>query len=278
MVEPAAAPDRRTLEVAVLDALPGGAFLLDPLGTIRLATTAAAELVDRRPEELVGESVLSYVDEDTAWTYAAAVAMAADYPDVVAGPLRVTVVTPSGERRVADLWAHNRLDDPVLGGIVCLLTPASTAMGLGEALQSLAHGADLEVVAAKVARALSGHPVVGDAAVLAGAGASLRRLDGGSAWVPEQLADGPWAAVVDSGIRAVHDTVDELGEVLAGPARAQGYATVWIEPVGVADQPARGALVVWRRRPGRPSPNQLNVLHQAAAILGLVWDRHDSLV
>ena len=65
---------------------------------------------------------------------------------------------------------------------------------------------------------------------------------------------------------------------LAAAARARGRSTVWVEPVGSGPPPARGALVVWRERPGRPSPNQLNALHQAAAILALVWDRHDSLV
>lgn len=274
--DPALAQDDPAFLTAMLEALPGGAFLLDALGTIRFATAAAAELVDREPAELIGESVLGFVDEDTAWTYATAVAMASDYPERVAGPMRITVVTAGGEHRTADLWAYNRLEDPVLGGIVCLLTPASTAMGLGEALQALANGAALEVVATKVARAMAGHPVVAEAAVVSIGASGARRLDDGDGWLPDET--GPWFEVAERGVRIVCETVDELTPSLAAAARARGRSTVWVEPVGSGPPPARGALVVWRERPGRPSPNQLNALHQAAAILALVWDRHDSLV
>lgn len=261
---------------ALLEAMPGGAFLLDAVGTIRYATVSAAQLVDRRADELVGQSVLSFVDEDTAWTYAAAVAMASDYPEVVTGPMRVTVVAATGEHREADLWASNRLDDPVLQGIVCLLTPASSAMGLSEAIQGLATGATFEEVATRLARAMAGNPVVSDAALVAVTAGNVRRVDSARSWMPD-LDDGPWIDVAVSGARQVLTTIDELPEGLAEAARAAGFATVWVEPVGSGPPPARGSIVLWRRRPGRPSPNQLNAIHQAAAIGALAWDRHEAL-
>lgn len=260
---------------ALLEAMPGGAFLLDAVGTIRFATASAAELVDRRPDELVGQSVLAFVDEDTAWTYAAAVAMASDYPEVVTGPMRVTVVTATGEHREADLWASNRLDDPVLAGIVCLLTPASSAMGLSEAIQGVATDAPFVDVATRLTRAMAGNPVVASAALLSVGSTAARRVDEGPGWLPEDLDDGPWRDVVASGMRLVLHTLDEAPDHIAVPARAAGFATLWVEPVSIGTSPARGALVLWRRRAGRPSPNQLNAVHQAAAIAALAWERHD---
>lgn len=271
-------PDRRADDpafvAALLDGLPGGAFLLDGVGTILFATGPAASLVEVEPEELVGQNVLQFVDEETAWTYAAAVAMASDYPDVIAGPMRVVVVTATGERRTADLWANTFLDDPVLGGIVCQLTPATSAVGLSEAIEAVAEGAPLAAVADLVVRAMGENPVVAQAAVVAVTESGVRRVDSGAAWMP--VEDGPWIAAAATGVRVLLDTFADQPFPAATAAADHGFTTLWAEPVGIGDPPARGALVLWRTRPGRPSPNQLNSVHQAAAILGLAWERHDS--
>ena len=40
--------------------------------------------------------------------------------------------------------------------------------------------------------------------------------------------------------------------------------------------PSVGVLVLWKKRPGGPSPNQLSSLHQAAGVLRLCWPDTDS--
>ena len=158
-------PDPRELERCtytgrVLDALPGAAFVIDPVGTILYTTERAAAIVGRRAADLAGESVLSFVDSESAWAYASAVAMATDYPATYTGPLRIKLIDASGETRHADLWAHNRLDDPHIGGIVCLLTEETAAVGLAEAIAALAAGEPLDDVIALAIRATAGHPVL----------------------------------------------------------------------------------------------------------------------
>lgn len=263
---------------ALVEALPAGAFVIDPDGNVRFATRAAAELVDVAPEDLVGRSVLEFVDEDTAWVYAAAVAMAADHPDVVAGPMRVTIVSAGGRHRNADLWAMNRLDDPVVAGIVCLLTPDTAAAGLAEAVSAIANEADFATVAARVVRAMQGHPTTSAAVLLSAGPSGFRVVAASRDDLPETLAGGPWDRAVATNIRQLAETLDELPDEIADDARGRGFGTVWVEPVGTGGPPARGVLVLWRGHPGRPTPNELNAVHQGAAILAMAWDRHDSVV
>jgi hypothetical protein len=262
---------------ALVEALPAGAFVIDTDGTIRFATRAAADLVDGAPEDLIGHSVLEFVDEDTAWAYAAAVAMAGDYPQMVLGPMRITIVPANGRQRSADLWAMNRLDDPVVQGIVCLLTPETTAVGLAEAVNAVANDASFGTVAARVVRAMQGHPTVADAVLLSAGPSGFRPVAASLDDLPAIREGGPWDAALATGIRQLAESVDELPTDLAADARERGFETVWVEPIGTGAPPARGVLVLWREHAGRPTPNELNAVHQAAAILALAWDRHDSI-
>lgn len=266
---------------ALVESLPAAAFVIDSDGCIRFATTAAADLVGREPGALVGHSVLEFVDEDTAWAYAAAVAMAGDYPDVVTGPMRVTIAAGDGQTRAADLWATNHLDDPDVGGIVCLLTPETTAVGLAEAVNLVSNDGDFESVAARVVRSMSGHPTVAQAVLLSVGPSGFRRVAASSEGLPDEVSGGPWDLVQQSGVRQVVDTLEDWpiegawSDALA-QARAAGLETVWAEPVGAVGEPVRGVLVLWRDHPGRPTPNELNAVHQAAAIVALAWERHES--
>lgn len=264
---PAAAP--------LLDCLPAAVFVIDESGTISFASVRAAALVGRRPDAVVGESVLSFVNADSAWAYAAAVAMATDYADTIMGPLRVTFVDDQGESRIADLWATNHLDDPAIGGIVCMITPETTAMGLGEAIATVAAREPLATSAARVVTALRGHPVCADAIV-------YRRADGQLAAVTpvpaglERAADpaGPVGALcaetLDQGIRHLGGDLTLLPAPERDDAERAGYRALWIEPVDLrADGVAAAAIAMWRPHEGRPSPNELNSVYQAASILAL---------
>lgn len=276
MVPAAAGGGQPELMRALVEALPAAAFVIDTEGTVRYASAAAAELVERAPDELVGRSVLEFVDEDTAWAYAAAVAMAGDHPDQVMGPMRVSVVTSTGRSRAADLWATNRSNDPVVAGIVCLLTAETTAVGLADAVTALANEADFPTVASRVVRAMQGHPTVADAVLLSAGPSGFRVVASSRDDLPTPHADGPWDLALSTGVRQVHETIDELADVSRAEAADRGYATVWVEPIGAVGTP-RGVLVLWRDHPGRPTPNELNAVHQGASIIRLAWERHESL-
>lgn len=246
--------------------------MIDGVGTIRFATAEAANLVEMDAGDLVGHSVLEYVDEETAWAYAAAVALAGDFPDVVAGPMRVMVVSSSGVRRSADLWAMNRVDDPVLQGIVCLLTPETASLGLGEAVMAIAAKAPFVTVVSRVIRAMGGHPTTARAALLSAGPTGMTLVgDTASGDLPDMSGPGPWEDASITGVRSLAASLDELPDAVAADARRLGYETAWAEPIGRGGEPARGVLVLWRRSPGRPTPNELNVMHQAAALLAMAW-------
>jgi hypothetical protein len=254
--------------------LPGGMLVIDAVGTVRFATGPAASLVELTPAELAGRSVLDFVDEETAWVYSAAVAMAADFPGDVVGPMRVTVSSPSGTRRSADLWAINRLDDPVLAGIVCLLTPETASLGLGEAIMAMAAGAPFTTVVARVTRAMRGHPTVARAVLVAPGADGWRVVGDDEAGFPPMSGDGPWAVAARTGVRRLAEGLEGLPDEVARQAERLGYRAVWAEPVGTGPE-SRGVLVLWRATPGRPTPNELNVVHQGASILAMAWREHD---
>jgi PAS domain S-box-containing protein len=261
---------------ALVESLPGAAFVIDSDGAVRFATRSAAELVDRDPADVIGRSVLEFVDEDTAWAYAAAVAMAIDYPHVVMGPLRITIVRRDGSHRTADLWASNRTDDPVVAGIVCLLTPETTAVGLAEAVNAITAAAPFVTVAARVVRAMRGHPTTSESALLSAGVSGFRTVASSTDELPSMDTDGPWTVAVETNTRQLPATLDDLPPQVAEDARRLGFGTVWVEPVGSEGTSARGALVLWRALPGRPTPNELNAMHQGAAIVALAWERHDA--
>lgn len=262
---------------AVLQALPAGAFVVDAVGTIMYATDRAAEAVGQTSDHLVGESVLGYVSAETAWAYAAAVAMATDYPDVTMGPLRVELVRSDGRKRTADLWATNRLDDPIIGGIVCLLSDETAAVGLAEAMSSLAEDAPLEAIAGHVVHAMHGQPINADAALLVPTRDDPTRFELlGPTELPAELLDAaaPSARLaIETGIRQLHGDLAPLGAVVTDVAAAAGMAALWVEPVPAGLPPGDAALVLWRPRAGVPSPNQMTSIYQGAAICGLAFAR-----
>ena len=88
--------------------------------------------------------------------------------------------------------------------------------------------------------------------------------------------EGPWDVAIETNTRQLAATLDELPEPVAEDARRLGFSTLWVEPVGSERPPARGVLVLWRSHPGRPTPNELNAVHQGAAIVSLAWERHES--
>ncbi len=267
-------PEDEQYASRLLRALPGAAFVIDAVGTVLYATEQAAQVVGRKPEDVIGTSVLTFVDAQSAWAYASAVAMATDYPTVTTGPLRVSLITPGGESRGVDLWASNRLDDPDIRGIVCFLTEETTAVGLGEAIESVAGGEDLHTIVAKVVRSLQGHPVVADAAFVIQRAPDDRFV----AFTATRLTDAmvtegtdPLRQAITTGVRVLYPDLDSVPKTLRDAAHDAGYAALWIEPVLTADRPSPGALLLGRLRPGNPSPNQLNSLHQAAAIVAVAF-------
>lgn len=255
----------------LLGALPAAAFVIDGVGVIRFATESAARAVGLHADTMVGRSVLEFVDAQTSWAYAAAVAMATDYPGIYMGPLRITFITPDGER-AADLWATNHLDDPDIQGIVCLMTEETAANGLSDAISAIAGGQDLDRIMGLVASAMRGQPVVASAAVVVREGDRFRVVTPTDLPLELFAVDDSWRAACDLDVRVLHGSVEDMPPDMAVVAEKHGKGALWVEPVPtVGDRGSFAALVLWRERPGNPSPNQLNSVFQAAGILAVAF-------
>lgn len=257
---------------AVLEKLPGAVLVIDEIGTITLATDQAGALVGRTGAEMVGTSVLEYVDPDAAWATAAAMDFAMDgvYGEAFGGPVRISIV--SAERTVAvDLWSANRLEDPDMRGLIVLLAPPTAALGIAEAVAAVGAGAPIDEVASAVAGSLAGYPCLADAAVLTAGAEGIEVLATHN--VPVALVDGtagdePWATVLRTGERASCGP-DDMPAGLRDLAGAAGYRSVWAEPAALPGTTGCDVVVAFRRYPVDPTPNELSYLHQAAATLAL---------
>jgi len=258
----------------ILESLPGAVFVIDGVGNVLWGTAQAAALVGDAPDSFAGRSVLEFVTPDTAWAYASAVALASDYPEVTMGPLRIAYIDGEGQRRDADMWATNRLDDPLIGGIVCLITKETAASGMADAVSAVAAGQLPAQVGRLVTAALRGAPTVCDASLLAIVDGDLVTIarSAGSPDVVGRMADDPWRPVMLDGIRQLYGELADAPAPIRDIAVGAAADAVWVEPViDGRGGTAHAALVMWRSRAGNPSPNQLTVIHEAAAILALAF-------
>ncbi len=258
----------------ILESLPGAALVIDGVGNVLWGTAQAAALVGDPRQSFAGRSVLEFVTPDTAWAYASAVALASDYPEVTMGPLRIAYINGDGQRCDADLWATNRLDDPLIGGIVCLITKETAASGMADAVRALAAGQLPAAVGQLVSTALRGAPTVCEASLLTTVDGELVTIarSAGAPDVAGRLADDACGPVMVDGIRQLYGDLTDAPDPIRSVTANTPFAAVWIEPVVDArNGTAHAALIMWRSRPGNPSPNQLTVIHEAAAILALAF-------
>jgi len=260
----------------VVGAYAGEAAAKEAAGAVYIlfANERTAAMAERTVSELVGASVLEYVDEEAAWAYAAAMSFGTDrnYADTYSGPIRIRVISATGRAVPADLWTANRTDDPAVGGVVCLLSAQTASLGIADALAAVAADASWGEISERIADALSGFPVVADAAVLS--------MDEGT-WmvsaqrgVPAGLVDGTaghqlWATALETGERVLHATLDTVPRPLRDLAEQMGYRTVWAVPVQWRTDPIGAVVVLFRRFVGEPTPNELTHVHQAASVLAL---------
>lgn len=257
----------------LLDHIPGAVMAIDDTGLIVAASVRAAALVGAELDDFVGTSILEHVDPDAVWAYAAAMTSAIDslFADTYGGPVRIAIQARDGSRLAADLWSSNQLGTAGPRALVLLMTEETVALGVAEAVGAATLGTAYTDVAATVAGALAGFPVIADAAVFDATSDGVTLI---ATTAPRALVDGtagiaPWTDVIESGERALFPTIDTVPAALADLVAAAGYRAVWIEPVALAGAAATGAIVIFRRIVGDPTPNELANVHHATSALAL---------
>lgn len=101
----------------LLEALPGVVCVLARDGTFLYASRAVGSVLGLAPDDLLGTSGFHHVRDDDADLLAEAFARIADVPGVHA-PVRFRVRAADGSMRSVEAIPNNRLDDPVLRGVV----------------------------------------------------------------------------------------------------------------------------------------------------------------
>ena len=257
----------------VLDHLPAAVLVVDESAVIVAGSKRAADMVGRTMDEFVGSSILEYVDPDAIWAYAAAMNVAMDWTtsDVYGGPVRIAVQGPEGHKVAADLWSSNQIGASGPQAMVVLLTEQTVALGVAEAIALAATGAPYEDVAKMTAGALAGFPVIADAAVfIAGeAGPELLASQVASSLVDGTAGDDPWRQAIARGTRVLYPRVEDAPAPLSDLMAAAGYQALWVEPVALGTDEPTGALALFRRIPGEPTPNELASVFHAAASLAI---------
>lgn len=279
-------PPRSEVDLVALgDALPQGVAVLAGDGTVVEVNSVVCSLLGRRRADIVGRSVLEFVHPDDVGFAADILQSAPSWAGVVTGPIQFRYLDASGQARTTRIWGRSCLDLPGIDGFVVTISEESSAVLLPAAIRAIAARAPLEEVLGLVAHSFSGHPNLADATVLIDRGTGVEPIGawppGSTSWVetPEQL---PWAVAwrtgtaVDCDIERAVDAGVEIPVVLRDRLRSLGIESVWCRPVGCSGDPhdrRRADLVVWRRRPGPPSPNQRRSLADAADVICLALEQ-----
>ena len=271
------------LLIRLLDRAPAAVVLVDAETTIRWVNAPAADLFGYSIDEAVGRSVLEFLDPD--WDPEAFESIGtAMGGQGLRQPMLFRVLRGDGSKAIVEVTANSQMDDPVLGGMVAYVRPWGERWLLDQALEAMAASRPLAETLRLLVAVAEAETLTADAALLHGWHDGRFSAAEASAGLPPALVgptlDQPpavveaWAPIVAAPVGAVH-AVDDLPPVLATPASAAGYRTLWVWPSsahgGVA--PAVTA-VAWRREDHLDvDQTRRQAMARLARVAGLVVER-----
>jgi diguanylate cyclase (GGDEF)-like protein len=236
---------------------------------------SVAWVVGDDPAAVMTEKALTRVHPDDVPRLLHGLDQAKAAPDApslrVVEPLRFRVERPDGGWVALESLVINRLDDPLVNGLVAIVRPVGGEVeGVGRVVDLLVADAPLrEVLAAcaglvpdylgsaAVVAIRQGHPVIA-----APAGTPAERLSVDDRWWRDTLADG-----------RARTNMDHAGfpDDLAIQARHEGFRSTWVLPLcDVAADEVIGCLVVWVRIAAEPNITNETGVRQAERLVGLV--------
>lgn len=242
----------------VLDETPAVVFLVDDQLVIRWANRTTEAVFGYPVDEVVGSSVLDFVDASSNPDAVESVvtAMGGRGPRL---PMVFRANARDGSILTVEVTANVQLHDPVLGGLVVHLRPWDERHLLDRTLDAMAAGAPADTALRLLVDVLGSETVGAPAALVS----DLRQgRAAGIVAAPGLLADlsgpGPgcsdavasaWSSLLDRSDGAVHDVAD-LPPILRDPARAEGFQTLWVWPADPGHQRLASAwAVAWRSEP-----------------------------
>ncbi|MEY2478828.1 MAG: hypothetical protein QOG87_4143 [Actinomycetota bacterium] len=156
----------RELREAVVDALPSIVLVLDGKGTITFAAGTLPSHVQISAAELQGRSAWEFLHPDDLEDAVGSLAYAQTTDEEPVGPFLFRYFDRNGDVRIADAVALNRSEAPAVGGMVMLLRDVVGQQAVERALECLAEGGELAVIAEHILRAVEETPITGPGWVL----------------------------------------------------------------------------------------------------------------
>lgn len=275
----------------LLERVPAGTVVLDGSRVVRYANAAAAGLLGRGPEELVGRPLLELVHPEDRTDAAGALSRAYAEPGAVV-TFTARLVGQDARARWAEVLASNQLHEPGVAGLLLSLRDVTSQREVEQALASRV--ADLEALT-RYAEALRGAQTAADAGPRAVMhAASLLRADHASLALVDPDGDSYTVAAI-SGVRSevagsslpmegVHGQVLSTGQTFRSenppeddPLLAQdaGLGPVLAVPLRVEGR-VLGSLLVARSAASPAGPfddRDVERLDGLAAVAAAVLDR-----
>jgi diguanylate cyclase (GGDEF)-like protein/PAS domain S-box-containing protein len=235
----------------VVDLSPGIVFVADRDLMVTFVNRAATEMLGYGREEMLGRSVLDFLDTDWNPEAFASIATALGSDGGQRPPMTFRVITKDGRRPIIEATANVQLDDPVIAGVVVYVRPWTERWLLDRAFDSVAAGDPIhrtmdllvEVVGAETMEADASivFDPVGDTFQQVIACASLRAELRGPTSGLEPTRAAAWARLFGAKEGFVVNVAD-LPAVLRRDAESVGYRSLWASP---AYRDPRGVPAVW---------------------------------
>ena len=304
---------RVSLPEAVLDAAPRTLMVLDATGTILWINAAGVVLAGLPVSELVGRNILTFVEPDDVPLVVESIEYALANqgvfrpmefryrrPDGAIGVAEAVSVNRLDDPAIRGIVVQvhdvteRRLTDEVLEVI-------AAGGAFDEVLRLLANLLELEVGDCRAivgvdphlgrfVTAASSHDILDDGVVgplvqteadvppgieatPATPAPEVVEAPAASA-APRPPLRAPWTEAIEQGRTVIHATLDDVDPELAADARSLGFRACWVFPVlqPITHTVAAG-LIVWRSRPGSPSPGERAVAERIGRLLSLALER-----
>lgn len=243
----------------VLDLSAGIVFVTDPSLTVTFVSQAGLDLIGYTRQEIIGRSVLDFVDVDWNPVALESVATAVASGGGQRQPMTFRARAKDGTTSIIRVTANVQLDDPIINGlVVCcevwteqwLLEQAYTSIASGEpAMRTLELLVEAAAVGTMEAPASFVYDASGDRYASVLGNPELPAQLCGPGLAADDASAAAWASILMPDSDAVIDVAD-LPRPLRSAAVAVGFRSLWISSSDSGrDRPRHVYAIAWRAEP-----------------------------
>jgi diguanylate cyclase (GGDEF)-like protein/PAS domain S-box-containing protein len=270
------------LHRAIIETSPYFYCVLDSSARFTFVSSAARTMLGRDPADLIGRVAFDYVHPEDLDIAAAALTQIVEEFDERPGegvPIAMRLLHADGSPVDVEVGSAPMLEDPIVRGIIIRARSLSGQQFLDRALEALVASSPLEEVLQFLIASLDHELTWARAALLYDWDGAIfnKRL---SAGLPDPLVGGDggstelWRGAMAGDQTVVFQTLDELPEAVRRVAEDEGFAALWVAPVGAGpDADAHACLAIWREVTGDPWVSHQVSLARAVRLTRLAFDR-----